>query len=418
MKKIHIKNTPTFFYNKDFQTIMIQVIFPFPREEEKLAFQNLLPGMLNSVSKKYPTEREFSKELQKLYILGAFCSSTSIMDYGYFTFHFMIPDVYSLNKNLLEEQFQFFSQMIYGPKVKDNHFFEEELTREIENLKVYIEKSKKDTNSYAVIRGKEIVDPNGRFSSSIHNHTDLIDQVNPSNMYEYYQETIYENQPLIYVFGNVEEKEITELCQKYLYRKEFGEKDILLETKHYLPVFSDVKDVVEESDFRNSVYLSFYKVKDMSLEDEVLLDVVKGLLSSLSSRLLNKKLRDENDLVYSSQAVTFNSYGLLGIFTFIHSDNISIVREKVKEVLEDLKDEEMIAPLLQNIKERNRVSLIRILDDKTGLFQDAVIEDLGIDFTAKEYYEKLVKVTPHDVACFMDRLVLDTHYFLKEGEHE
>ena len=92
--------------------------------------------------------------------------------------------------------------------------------------------------------------------------------------------------------------------------------------------------------------------------------------------------------------------------------------EKIQEVLNDLKDTELISPLLDNIKERHRIALIRKLDDKTSLFQDAIYKDLKLDITEESYYKKLLKVTPLDVSTFIDRMVLDTIYYLEEGDHE
>ena len=66
----------------------------------------------------------------------------------------------------------------------------------------------------------------------------------------------------------------------------------------------------------NSLIAYFYKVKDMDYEKEIYLSIVNELLNSLSSRLLNKKLRDENDLVYSSYSTTSLLY-----FIFLLSNN-------------------------------------------------------------------------------------------------
>jgi hypothetical protein len=41
---------------------------------------------------------------------------------------------------------------------------------------------------------------------------------------------------------------------------------------------------------------------------------------------------------------------------------------------------------------------------------------LGIDITLDEYYEIMKNITADDICLFLDRLQLDTVYFLKEGE--
>ena len=86
--------------------------------------------------------------------------------------------------------------------------------------------------------------------------------------------------------------------------------------------------------------------------------------------------------------------------------------------MNDLKNVELITPLLNNIKERKRLNLLRMLDDKLGLFGDFIVEDFGFDDTTEQFYEKVKKVTAEDISKFIDRLVLDTVYFLKEEEYE
>ena len=93
-----------------------------------------------------------------------------------------------------------------------------------------------------------------------------------------------------------------------------------------------------------------------------------------------------------------------------------MVKEKITEVINDLKDIDLVSPLLDNIKDRHRIALIRRVDDKFSLFHEFYITQLEIDITEEEYYNKLLKITPEDISLFIDRLVLDTIYFLKEGE--
>ena len=142
------------------------------------------------------------------------------------------------------------------------------------------------------------------------------------------------------------------------------------------------------------------------------------MLSSLSSLLLDKKLRQDFDLVYSTSVDAYVHYGLLELTAYIHKDNKKIVKEKMLEVMEELTSEELISPLLENLKERFRVNLIRRLDEKMILFEDFIDKELGVDELPEEKYEKLKDITAHDVVGFVKRLELDTIYFLEEEENE
>ena len=84
-----------------------------------------------------------------------------------------------------------------------------------------------------------------------------------------------------------------------------------------------------------------------------------------------------------------------------------------------LKDENVITPLLEKIKERRRINLIKNLDNKYSIMNDYIFKKLKIDYTSKESYELLKEKTAKDIIEFIDRLSLDTVYFLKEKEtHE
>lgn len=155
----------------------------------------------------------------------------------------------------------------------------------------------------------------------------------------------------------------------------------------------------------------------MKKEDKILLSLINNLLTSLSSRLLNKKLRDEYNLIYSSEVNFYPNYGLFKITVYINPKNKNIAEEKIKEVMNSLKDEKTIKPLLEKIKERRRINLIKSLDNKYSVMNDYIFKKLKIDYSAKKSYELLKTKTTKDIIEFMDKLLLDTIYFLKEKEN-
>jgi predicted Zn-dependent peptidase len=416
MQQIKINSTPVILKNTDFQSIFINVMFPFEDEIDNLAKSQLLPSMLNYMDKAYPSEELFQTEKKKLYILSTYCSKNIIGTTGCFSFKLTIPDVKSLGKNMLEEQIKFFSEMIYNPLIIDNGFNKFELNREISNLHMALNNALKNVRPYHSIRLCEEIDDVGILSRDIIRHQELIDLVTPENLYNYYLDIIHKNKPIIYVMGNVDEEEINELCEKYLIKNKEMEKVVDCNFYSYLVPRDKTHEVLEDSNFKDSVVSLVYKVKDMKKTDEVLLNTVRDLLSSLSSRILSKKLRDENDLIYSSRVKSYPHYGALEITAFINKNHYLEVRSKIQEVMSELKVQANINDFLENIKERKRINLLRKLDDKYLIFDDFIFSTLGIDITLDEYYEIMKNITADDICLFLDRLQLDTVYFLKEGE--
>ena len=418
MSKLNISNKPLILNNTDFQTIQIKVIFPHEKDENKIALSNILPSVINGVNNTYRTEEEFSLQFDRLYLLGINLNRIVIGTTYAYVYTMIIPDTYSLNKNILDEQFKFFGDFIYNPKTDNNKFCDFEVNREIKNLRLEIDDSFKNNVLYHSIRNKQIIDDEGILSSTLFNHMEQIDEINTTNLYQLYLDSIYNNKPAIFVMGNVNNNEINELCNKYLYREKFDNYMYNAHLRHYLKIRDGVTEVVEQSDFNNSILAFNYKVKDMKEEDEIYLAVIRNLLSSSSSRILYKKLRDENDLVYNTMAEVTSKFGLITIYAAINDNNFDLVKEKILEAMKELKKKDIINKGLNNIKEKERVGLLRLLDNKSSLFYDYIKDCLNLDYTSSEYYEKLIKIKYEDIINFVDRLVLDSIYYLKEKDYE
>lgn len=420
MKTLTLPTKPIFIKNENFQTILINIIFPYQEKEEELAKQALLPAMLVYMTEKYPTEEVFQKQLKENYILSYSARQITIGTTAAFNFHLEIPDKKTLKKDVIEKQIELFSEAIFHPKIENEGFDNFELKREKENLKLKIRNSEKSFKAYLSNQTAKLVDNEGIFSRNLKDHLSQIDEITPQNLYDYWKEKIKNNTPIIFIMGNIEEKEITPIIEKYFIKYDKEYQTLETDYIHYLtPYRTTPQKITEEKEFRDSAISLIYKVKDMKQEDNILLSLVHSLLTSLSSRLLNKKLRDEYNLIYSSEVTFFPNYGLLKITAYINPKNKDIVEEKIKEVLNSLKNQNKITPLLEKIKERRRINLIRSLDNKYSIMNDNIFKTLKIDYTSEESYNLLKEKTAKDVAEFIDRLSLDTTYFLKESDkHE
>ncbi len=408
-------NNINYIDNKDFKTIQIRVLFHFKEKEEELALSTLLPNLLNFMNEEYPTEDEFKRAKLERYILNTSCNKQCIGLESCISFNMVIPDIDTLEEDLLEEQFKFFSSFIYKPLIKNNGFDSFELNREKENLKTYINNSFKNIKSYLSLRIKELIDDQNILSMDIVRNIDLIDKVTPQNLYKFYLDKIINNNCVVFVMGNFNHKKLDNLLNKYIIRdnKEF-KADV--NYNYFLPIRKKVTEVAEKSNFKDSSLSLVYKIKDMSEDDIYTLSLVYGLLSSLSSRLLGKKLRDQEELVYASYAIPYSHYGCLEITAFINKKNKDLVHKKILEVIEDLKDEKLIDPLLINLKERKRINLIKSLDDKYFILNEYIQDKLGLSEKQEIIYEKMLKITSKDIKELVNRFVLDTVYFIEEEE--
>lgn len=415
---LNIPRKPIIVKNKDFQTVIVRVMFAYQEDDENLTKLTILPNMLMYMNNKYPTEEEFQTNRRKKYILNVNCNKLVVGTTMCLCFNLIIPDTEALGFDNFEEQFEFFSEMIYNPKILNNGFDKFELEREKRGLNLSIENGLKELRIYHSVRGLELVDDEGILSRTIENHRSQIDEVTPENLYELYLDIIKKYKPTIFVFGNVDEDKVNKLADKYLYKYKDGLEKIEKDYNHFLKVRENVQIVEEKKGFKDSAVSLYYKIKDIKEEDFPYIGLVKSLLASLSSRMLNKKLRDENDLVYSSRVATYLRFGVFEVTAYINKNNKDIVIEKIKEVMDDIKNPDNIRDYLENIKDRRRIGLIKSLDEKFALLADVVSETLEVDKNMEYRYQEALKITAEDISKFMDRFVLDTIYYVEEGEHE
>lgn len=417
MKEITIAN-PTLIKNENFETIIITVIFPYQEKIEELAKQALLPAMLMYMNEEYPTEEEFQKALKENYIVDYFAKQITVGTSNSFAFYLVIPDKLTLKKDYIEKQISFLEKCLYHPKLTNEEFDNFELDREKENLLIKLKNTDKSFHAYQTKKLHKLVDNEGIFSRSLYDHQDLIEKLTSKELYKFYQEKIKNNHPLIFILGNIEKQTILPIIKKYF--PTLKEQETLKTNyRHYLKPFRITpQEITEEKKFKDSSLSLVYKVENMKEEDTILLGLLKNILTSQSTRLLSKKLRDEYNLVYSSYATFYPNFGIFEITAYINALNKDLALEKILEVMNDIKQEKELRPLIEKIIRRRKTILIRSLDNKYSILTNEIYKKLDIAYTDKESYDLLTKVTEEDLLEFLSRLKLDTIYFLKEMQDE
>lgn len=151
----------------------------------------------------------------------------------------------------------------------------------------------------------------------------------------------------------------------------------------------------------------------MKNKDRYTLYAIDRLLSSQSSFILLKKMRLENDLVYTTGSYSYGRYGYIALTALINKTSKEKALKTLKEVTELLKDEKYISPLLENIKNEERIEMIKDKDRKGTIIRNFIANTLEWGDTDEQFYKKLCKVKPCDINELANRLVLDTEYFVR-----
>ena len=401
--------------NDDFRTVHVQLLFPFNYCEEDIASASMLSNMMMRTSEKYPTEDVFQMELYRRLILGMVSRVIHVANQCFYCFSLSFVNDKVLKQDIFEEAFLFFLDSIFHPNVNDQAFSSYYFEREKEGVLSAINNNYKRFEFYCDRKVLDVVDPIGNFKNDIYNHVEQLKNLNASDLYCFYQKVILSQTPLSFVFGDVNRDVVNSIIKKYLYKNNRAvfENPIYYD---FLPRINDETVYKEEHvPFTQSNLQVIYKVRDMSDQDFSLLNHVSMLLSSKSSDLLMKSLRGEGGLVYGTYSIAYIRRGLLVIHAMIYRDAKEEAERRIYDIMNQLKDEKFVQPLLDLIHDRMRVNLQKFLDSKLQIFGNYIEERLGVSLNYLEDYENDIKITARDIVSFMDRLELDLVYYF-EGD--
>lgn len=409
---------PFIIESTQFKTFFVELWFPYERTQNIIA-EALLPSLLVHTSKKYPDEPSFSRALLEKNILDITCGLRRIGTNTFFKCTLTMPDETVVSRREIEEGISFFLDTIYDPNLLEDHFDEEAFERAKKRMIVDIENDLKTIDTMAYLHIIDRVDTSGILKSCTLNHLEDAKKITGKEVYFFYQNAIQKVKPFVFAIGNFETRKLESFIKKELQKRK-------LETVHYtknytcfLEPIGTFKEIKEKGAFNQS-YLSFvYKIKDMKEEDRLILQAITGLLSSQSSDLLLKMLRDQKDLVYEASAALYGRFGMIMLEAKMYRESYEEAKEQIYKTVELLKDREVVEPLLQNLKDRKRLNLKRNLDSKYAILGEKVDECLGFDVSLEDEYQRFCSIAFEDITSLVDRFELELIYFMEGvGNHE
>lgn len=406
-EKIH------FIKNEKNYTNLIELWFPIESRDEDIAIRAILPRLLFYTSEKCPAEYLIEREYMRNYMLKTSSGVEQVGNQLLYSLRLVIPQKKNIKDFNIEKAIQFFLDTIYHPYINANGFvkFEEERNY-LKKRMEHIRKSKVDSTIEEVF---EILDEDGSLIDSLYHHQEQLEGLKNQDVYHYYQKMVNPYRPFIFLYGNEELLEASNLLDQFY--KDFIPAQITFKkANHFLTLHPSVKTVEKEKPYRESILCMAYKVKNMKEEDRILLILLANILDSNVSRILNEKLRNQEKLVYWANAHSYSKHGLLGIGCGIYKDNLRVTINKTEEMFHELNDYNKIAQTLALLKERDTCELLRTLDSIYYEYDQYLTKYFGVKETDTEFMKRVQQITPDQVLAFLPRLKLDLIYFAKGVE--
>lgn len=409
-------NKPIYINKTGFSTIDITFMFHVPFDKKHIFDNRLLIQLLLNGSKKYPTEQEFKQAYLRKMIINYSIDTRRINNNLFYEFNLTIPDPAKVKSFSLEEAITFFLDAIYEPNVQDGKFDIMQFNREKEYIIRRIKNSSTNIYQYSYEEFINYFDDYGDLKEDLYHNTDLIEQASPADLYNYYKEVVLDNDPVIYIYGDPDKKVIDDLFKKY-YNREEKEYTFVKEDDIFLKPHDEVNYIEENKKFNQSALYLGYKIKDMQDADKEMISLFLNLIDAPENDLLFNTLRIKNNLVYSASVSANSPWGVFFIDTCLRPENKDKAIEVIAEMFTNIKNPEYIKSSIQKLIKGYEYDLLTQLDSKYLDYNNYIREQLDQP-KLQDRLEFCRNVNVEDVISFIDRIKLDTVYFLRGDNNE
>lgn len=398
-----------------FKTITVKVFFREEALKENITKRNFLSRIMMLSTNDYQSKVELTKALQNLYAAQVSATNRRLGNYLDTSFSLrVLHDKYTEEGNF-KKSLELLNSVILNPKVDNNSFNEKEFSIVYEEYKADLNTLVEDKMTYALIRGMESTSSDVTSYRSIGYLEDL-EKITEQNLYDYYKEMIKHNFLDIFVLGNVDEVEITNLFREVFNFDTFKKKQV--EARVIEPKKISTKKVIEKIKAeQDNLVMTLSTLGLTDYERNYPLSLFNTILGGGSESLLFKEVREKNSLAYTISSTPNKLDNLIIIRGGITSNKSEEAIKLIKKILKELANGHISDELLDKAKEYYTSAIDDIIESSFQIIESYyMMELLGVD-DLKTKRKKMLKVTKEEVVAVAKKTKLNTIYILK-GENE
>lgn len=403
-----------------FKTTTIVTMIEQALSEENVTKTALLAMVMKRATARFPETKRLRAHLDYLY--GAIFD-VDVMKKGerqILQIYMEVPNEKYLSKDatLLEAAIQFVGDMLTRPLVENGTFLEKYMNQEKETLRKRMESLIDDKMKYANQRVTEEMCKDEPFSLLVQGRVDDLPGITGEDLYSYYKEIMTNNPINMFVVGDVEQQNVSEIIRSQvpLERSDVKGFQVNQEQKQ----ITTEREVIDRLDVGQAKLNIGCRTQITYKDDDYpALLLYNGILGGFPHSKLFVNVREKESLAYYAVSRLESHKGIMMIMSGIDVNKYQRAVEIIKQQLElmekgTISDEELgltRATLSNQFRE--------LLDSARGM----------IDFTyngvisgRKRQLDELLKaissVTLDEIKQVADKVKIDTIYLLRDKKGE
>ncbi len=395
-----------------------RIVFKFRAqlERETLTKRSLLAILFETSNKKYPTQTAFRKKLAYLYGADFYTSVEKKGNEHILTVILDLVDgkLVAEGDKLLEAAFAFLTTVFFEPLVFDYAFDDATLEVEKANLRSRLESIFDDKIRYANKRLVEEMSAGDVFAYSALGVLADIDSITAESLYTYYQQFLADDIIDVFICGDISRDKIIPLIEKLPFKKRNERKANLLAFE----ARSQSQEINEIQPINQGKLVIGYGTNTLFGDDDfVAMQLANGLLGRYPNSKIFINVREKESLAYYASSGIDSFKGVMLITAGIDEKNYQQALAIIGEQVTAMKEADFTEEELEQTKQMYINELLETGDNVQGLIELHYNNVLrGKDLTLENWIEQIKQTTKQEVVTAINKIKLDTIYFLSKGE--
>ncbi len=400
-----------------FKTVRMEIMFSREVDKKEMPIFSFLSDILTDCSKDYNRRKDMAIKLEELYKANFFGTTNKIgnMFSVSFILDFIAPEFIN-EKDYLENVLAFPFKVINNPKVKNNEFDLTNFNIVKRRILDSIDSIKESSDRLAMINALKTMDENSPSSYRVIGTKEDINNITPSNLYDYYHKLLNTSNCDIFIIGNLNMDEAVKIIKDNFKNRviKLNRPVLLVDNKtRKKPIRK-----VDKCNFIQSTLVMIYNIKglDKNLKN-IAFHVFNYLLGSggITSKLY-QKLRTDNSLCYGVRSIYLRNDELLIIEVSLDESNISLAEKLIKKCIKEMINGDYTEELLNDAKRNLIVSLKMSSDNNIAVLNNFVFNVFDNLPLLDERKELLQQINKDDLIKCGKSLSLNTIYIQKRGD--
>ncbi|MCR1954610.1 insulinase family protein [Clostridioides mangenotii] len=416
LKRVDLGNNInlTLIKTSKFKTNLVSVYIQRVLDRDEVTKNALLPSVITSGSKNYPTLREISHKMDNFYGASLFSNAGKRSEKQILEFKILgVNDKY-IDEKIFKDMIEFLNDIINNPFVENDGFKEEYLHLEKQNLKDKIKAAINDKKAYAQNKCIEAMCKDERYSIEENGYEEDIDSITAVDLYNHYKNILKTSPIDIVVEGDFDDDFVADAVRQNF---KFERGDIIeIPRGKYVKKVDDVKVVEEKMDITQGKLVMGYRANVDYMDNDKYYSLVVGnsvFGGGAHSKLFNN-VREKESLCYYVFSSVEKYKSIMFVSSGIEAQNYEKAVKIIKEQLEDLKNGKITDTELANSKSALINSAKSVTDNIGGMSEFSFAQSLGkTNSTVEDLIKSIEKVTVNDIVDSVKDIELDTVYFLR-----